>query len=271
MTTTIKARKITLDMLLSSTTLTKSSKETNEAYLGRVTHLHLQGKRIKDIEGLEICTNLKVLYLYDNIIEHVVGLENQPILYYVYLQNNRIKDIGDLKMPALRKLYLDDNELQEVSGLQQCVILEELHVARQRLPTFTSLKFQQETLLAISNTLEVLEISNCGIQLLSEFCILRNLRKIYARENNVADLNEAEQLISLPKIEEAAFEGNPCCKLYKYREVVIAAAPDTLTLFDGQEVLPHQQLAIRGLVAMWRKNGYLTNYVQPGLQYEAAY
>jgi hypothetical protein len=46
--------------LLSATSLTRSSKETDEAYLLRVTHLHLQAKRIKIIEGLELCPKLKV-------------------------------------------------------------------------------------------------------------------------------------------------------------------------------------------------------------------
>lgn len=55
-----KYRKITLEMILSSTSLTRSSKESHEVYLARVTHLHLQSKRIKFIEGLELCTNLKV-------------------------------------------------------------------------------------------------------------------------------------------------------------------------------------------------------------------
>jgi len=59
-----KYRKITLEMILSSTSLTRSSKETHEAYLARVTHLHLQTKRIKHIQGLELCTNLKV---FDNL------------------------------------------------------------------------------------------------------------------------------------------------------------------------------------------------------------
>lgn len=56
-------RRITLDMVLNSTSLTKSSKESSESYLGRVTHLHLQGKKIRYIEGLELCTNLKVIQL----------------------------------------------------------------------------------------------------------------------------------------------------------------------------------------------------------------
>jgi hypothetical protein len=57
---TKKYRKITLDLILASTSLTRSSKETHEAYLQRVTHLHLQAKRIRKLEALELCTNLKV-------------------------------------------------------------------------------------------------------------------------------------------------------------------------------------------------------------------
>jgi protein phosphatase 1 regulatory subunit 42 len=260
---TQKYRKVTLDMVLAATSLTKSSKETSDAYLGRVTHLHLQGKRIKVIEGLELCSNLKVLYLYDNMIEHIQGLNNQTILYYVYLQNNQIKELPTMHMPALKKLYLDDNDLQVVSGLSECHMLEELHLARQRLPSFTSLQFEPESLFAMSQSLQVLEISGCGISILSNFRILRNLRKIFAKENLINDLNEVEAMMGLPRIEEASFADNPCCKMYKYRDIVIAAAPDCLKLFDECEVLRHQQVAIRGLVTMRRKEGYLTNFVPP--------
>jgi Leucine-rich repeat (LRR) protein len=172
------AKRITLDTLLGAATLTKSSKETTEAYLGRVTHLHLQGKKIDKIEGLELCSNLKVLYLYDN--------HHHGSLYYLYLQNNNIKDIPKLQMPALRKLYLDDNSISVVSGLSMCCILEELHLARQQLPTFTSLRFDPETLQSIS-TLQVLEVSSCGISQLNTFTVLRNLRKIFARDNQVGE------------------------------------------------------------------------------------
>lgn len=57
-----KERKITLDMILASTSLTRSRSETNEQYLQRVTHLHLQGQHLKKIEKLDQCTNLKVCY-----------------------------------------------------------------------------------------------------------------------------------------------------------------------------------------------------------------
>lgn len=264
----MKHRKITLDMLLASTSLTKSSKETSEAYLQRVTHLHLQGKKIKVIEGLELCTNLKVLYLYDNEIEYIAGLENQTILYYMYLQNNKVRDIGQLQMPALRKLYMDDNEIPLVSGLDVCTIMEVLSVSRQKLPKFQSLKFDPMSLMAIGNTLETLEVSDCGLVNLSQFMVLRNLKRIVADKNQIADLNEAEAVMSLPRLEEANFLKNPICQLYKYRDVLIAAGPDSLVRLDDAEVMRHQQEATRGLVTMRRANGYMACFEPPRIEVE---
>ena len=55
-----RSRKITQDMLLAASTMSRARSETPDQYLERVTHLHLQGKRIKKIEGLEKCSNIKV-------------------------------------------------------------------------------------------------------------------------------------------------------------------------------------------------------------------
>ncbi len=60
---TQKYNPITLDMILRSTSLARGRSETATAYLKRVTHLHLQNKKIKQIEGLEKCSNLKVIII----------------------------------------------------------------------------------------------------------------------------------------------------------------------------------------------------------------
>ncbi len=57
-------REITQPLLLASTSLTKSSRESADAYLKRVTHLHLQNKRINKISGLDDCKNLKVSFIF---------------------------------------------------------------------------------------------------------------------------------------------------------------------------------------------------------------
>lgn len=250
-----KFRKLTMDMVLAATSLTRSSKESSEAYLQRVTHLHLQNKKLRVIEGLDLCTNLKVLYLYDNQIERIENLNFATILQYLYLRNNMIKDIPQLQMPNLKKLFLDDNEIKFVTGLTECAKLEELHLSRQRLPTFTSLQFDRDSLNAISRTLEVLEISGCAISILSSFTVLFNLRKFLCQDNAIVDISEIERIVALPRLEDANFIGNPCCQFFKYRDILIGAASDAIQMLDEQPVLRHQQIAIRGLMEHRRKIG----------------
>lgn len=250
-------RRITTALVLKATSLTKSSKESTEQYLQRVTHLHLQGKRIRKIEGLDLCTTIKVLYLYDNAIEEIENLEFASIVQYLHLQNNQIRSIPQLPMPSLTKLYLDANEITLVSGLQDCTKLEELHVASQRLPAMTSLDFDMGSLEAVARTLQVLEVSNNYLQRLRPFVILANLRKIFARDNDVSDLDEIEAICALPCLAEAVFSGNPCCGDLKYRDHAIGASSDALKILDGQPILRHQQIAIRGLMVHRRKCGFV--------------
>ena len=257
-----KPRRITQDMVLRATSLTKSSKESTEQYLQRVTHLHLQGKRIRKIENLSLCTNLKVLYLYDNQIEEIQNLEFATIVQYLLLQNNKIKEIPHLPMPSLRKLYLDENEIEYVSGLEECERLEELHVRDQRVPSYTGLSFDPSSLQALGKYLQVLEITGNAIQFLRPFCALYMLRKLFAGDNNVSDLSEVAAVIGLERLEEATFLGNPCCKASKYRDEAIGASSDALKVLDGLPILRHQQIAIRGLVKHRAACGF-TSAIEP--------
>ncbi len=204
--------------------------------------------------------NYQVLYLYDNQIELIQNIGFATILQYLYLHNNLIKEIPNLPMPSLKKLYLDDNEVQTVSGLSACVHLEELHIARQGLPTYASLHFERDSLNAISRTLQTLEISGNGISLLAPFSGLYNLRKLYCQDNKVIDLAEVEMIVSLPRLEEANFKGNPCCTQFKYRDTAIGASSDAFQILDEIAVPKHQQVAIRGLMAHRRKIGAMSRF-----------
>lgn len=200
--------------------------------------------------------------MYDNQIELIQNVGFSTILQYLYLHNNLIKEIPNLPMPNLKKLYLDDNEIQTVSGLTNCVNLEELHIARQRLPSYSSLQFQQESLNSINRSLQVLEISGNGIVLLSPFAVLYNLRKLFCQDNKIIDLAEVEIIIALPRLEEANFIGNPCCTQFKYRDTAIGASSDSFQILDELAVPKHQQIAIRGLMAHRRKIGAMSRFQQ---------
>jgi protein phosphatase 1 regulatory subunit 42 len=254
--TNMTYRKITLDMILNATSLTRSRSETNETYLQRVTHLHLQGQKLKKIEKLDQCTNLKVLYLYDNHIEFIENLSFAAILQYLYLQNNLIKEIPPLPtMVNLTKLFLDENEIQYVTGLDMCVKLEELHLADQRLPQFTALEFDPVCLEAFSRTLKVLEISGNRIRSLLPFSKLYRLKNLICANNHVTDISHVQNIVTLTELESADFSGNPCCKVSRYRDLVISASSDALCHLDTVRIQRHQHIAIRGLQAHRRRIG----------------
>jgi Leucine-rich repeat (LRR) protein len=58
--------------------------------LSKLTHLHLNGKRIQIIgeEMEKACKNLKVLYLFDNQIQRIEGLQSMRNLIQLSLYNN---------------------------------------------------------------------------------------------------------------------------------------------------------------------------------------
>ena len=248
-------RRIKQEMLLAATSLARGKTESADSYLKRVTHLHLQNKRIKYIESLEHCTNIKVLYLYDNQIEVIENLNFAKQLSYLYLQNNVISSIPALELSYLTKLYLDDNCIQYVSGLEACVKLEELHLINQKLPSFKSIEFDPVTIDALAPTLQVLAISGNSVTSLGLIARLTNLRKFYANNNMITDLFDIELIVSLQQIEEATFIGNPCATTKKYRDFAIGASSDSLISLDELPILKHQQLAMRGLQVHRRKIG----------------
>lgn len=141
-------------------------------------------------------------------------------------------------------------------------MLEELHIAKQRLPSFTPLEFQFESLSKLSKTLQVLDISGNGITILTQFQILLHLKKFLCQDNNVINLGEVENVIlHLPRLEEANFYNNPCCKQAKYRDIAIGASPDPFHTLDEIPVPKHQQIAIRGLMTHRRNLGAVSKFL----------
>jgi protein phosphatase 1 regulatory subunit 42 len=69
-----------------------SRKQKTEIYehLALISHCDLSGKQLRDLENLDICINLSVLYLNDNLISTLAGLPCS--LTRLSLQNNQISD-----------------------------------------------------------------------------------------------------------------------------------------------------------------------------------
>ena len=109
----------------------KKPKNEQTAYLKKMTHLHLELKKIEIIENLQGCPSLTHVYLQDNMIYTLVndpfkGLAN---IVQLNLYENQIDQMeGLLEMVNLKKLYLEKNMISKLDGLDNCRRLEEIYL-----------------------------------------------------------------------------------------------------------------------------------------------
>lgn len=142
---------------------------------------------------------------------------------HLYLQNNnisRIKGLDTLK--NLKKLYLGYNKISVIEKIDKLSELEELHIERQEL-NGENLCFDPRTIEQLSNSLSLLNISNNNLSSIRDLTPLRLLKILKASGNNISDFKEtADVLGCMYYIAEADFTGSPMTKMHRYRETIIA-------------------------------------------------
>ena len=109
--------------------------QTIDTFFKSITHLHFANKRLLgDIAAITICSNLRVLYVYENRLTTLRGLGGLVHLTHLYAQDNRIESLHDFECPPnLQQLHLGGNKLSVIGGLETCKCLQELHVGSQKL------------------------------------------------------------------------------------------------------------------------------------------
>jgi len=107
--------------------------QTIHQFYQSITHLHFGNLGIVgDVEPLRLCTNLRVLYVYENKLTSLKGLGSLHRLTHLYAQENRIESLSDFEAPpALMQLHLGSNRLSLISGLEGCTALAELYLENQ--------------------------------------------------------------------------------------------------------------------------------------------
>jgi len=84
----------------------------------RLTKLDAIKRNITDLRGIEHCTKLPELWLYDNQINDLSPLKGLTNLQWLFLHTNQISDISPLaNLTNIRGLYLDDNLITNISIL----------------------------------------------------------------------------------------------------------------------------------------------------------
>mmetsp|Transcript_13694 Transcript_13694/g.9863 ORF Transcript_13694/g.9863 Transcript_13694/m.9863 type:complete len:128 (-) Transcript_13694:459-842(-) len=100
------------------------------SYFSNLKVIVLINQGITEIEGLDKLPHLEKLWLNENLIEQISGLQKQWKLKELFLGHNRIKKLRGLdSLVSLEKLWLEENRVETLEGLQNNTKLRELNLA----------------------------------------------------------------------------------------------------------------------------------------------
>lgn len=200
--------------------------------------LHFRG--FARIQNLEKYTNVRALFLENNVIEEIENIEHMKDLRCLYLQNNRISRIQNLEHnPELVTLNLSDNLLTHIEGLASHRHLSTLLIGHNKIQSLADLE-------------PLLQYSTIAYE---HFCIhpshifrsLRHHRTLDLSHNEISDPAVIDIFSQMPHLACLYVKGNPfVSKVRHFRKTMISKIA-TLTFLDDRPVFPKE----RRLVSAW--------------------
>ncbi|KEG11663.1 Leucine-rich repeat-containing protein ODA7 [Trypanosoma grayi] len=193
--------------------------------------LFLQCRGFLRISNLKDYVNLKVLWLEQNAISELSGLDGLQQLVSLFVQNNTISSLCTLAVLSnLRVLNLSHNYLTSLSGLAvACPQLETFQVSHNHIGSLdacTELWGLKETLTSVDFSFNKIEVGE-------------------------EDLGPMDFFAQLPKVSVIYFHGNPGTRGLKgYRRNMILRLPQ-LTYLDERPVFAEE----RRVVEAWGAGG----------------
>ncbi|XP_038970512.1 187-kDa microtubule-associated protein AIR9-like [Phoenix dactylifera] len=157
-----------------------------EVKAGDERRLDLRGHRVHSLGALNLSPNLEFVYLRDNVLSSVEGIEILKRLKVLDLSFNDFKGrgfepLGNCKV--LQQLYLAGNQITSLASLPQLPNLEFLSVAQNRLKSLC---------MASQPRLQVLAASKNKISTLKGFPHLPQLEHLRVEENPILEMPHLE-------------------------------------------------------------------------------
>eukprot|EP01105_Mastigella_eilhardi_P021151 TRINITY_DN5099_c0_g1_i1.p1 TRINITY_DN5099_c0_g1~~TRINITY_DN5099_c0_g1_i1.p1 ORF type:complete len:356 (+),score=68.76 TRINITY_DN5099_c0_g1_i1:46-1113(+) len=218
--------------------------ETQERFLRRITHVHLEGRALSSLVCdppdllSRVCPAVSTLYAHENSLRELPQSLDAPNLTHLYLQSNQIQQLRGLSgLLNLKKLYLEYNCISLVEGLEKLLHLEELHLSHQQLPPGKEMTFDSPTLQSLSASLRVL---TCACNNMTTLYPLSKLVTLDASSNCIEDIKQVKGVLSeCGDLRELNLKGNPLCHGRSYREEIVITS--RLTVLDEKDVLPQER------------------------------
>jgi hypothetical protein len=118
----------------------KPTGDIHQSDLEKLDNLHVPGKDISNLTGLEYCIDLAGLVLSDNRISNISPLSSLTNLTWLDLSDNRISNISPLSsLTNLTTLDLSRNRISDISPLSSLTNLTGLDLYYNRISDISSL------------------------------------------------------------------------------------------------------------------------------------
>ncbi|TRY69500.1 hypothetical protein TCAL_04666 [Tigriopus californicus] len=220
--------------------------EDGTDFYNRVTHLHHQRQKIRQIGDLSLVKNLTVLYLYENRLDSIERLDNLVNLQMLYLQRNRIRVLGGLSgLKKLKKLYLSGNRIRRVENLEMLTSLQD----HQHLKENEKVDFDPRTCLSLKS-LQVLNTSHNRMDTLQDLQKLKSIVTLDASNNNLgADSKIVEHLSKMSTLRELDLRGNPAARGTRHWETLVGECGHICNL-NGKPVSHTTRTMLKNMKAM---------------------
>ncbi|MFD1957783.1 leucine-rich repeat domain-containing protein [Paenibacillus thailandensis] len=167
---------------------------------------------VKDLNGLEYASNLKILQINNSEVSNVGPLGQLPTLEYLDLTHNQIQDISSLTdLPSLETLILSKNNISDPSALTELPKLRDLDVSYNNIsderwlsgltkPTSINLSYNKiDDVRPLSGLtqLTALNLESNKIADISPLKGLTNLTYLNMGHNQITDIRPLDGLSSL--------------------------------------------------------------------------
>jgi Leucine-rich repeat (LRR) protein len=176
-----------------------NKEQIEEADLKSIYFLEASGREIKDLTGLEKCTNLASIKLPENAIESVAALAELKNVQELHLQGNKITDIAPIGgMVKLQYIQLERNQVTKLDGLEKLPNLRSLYLSDNQVESLAPL--------AGLAKLTSLYLNNNKVSDLSPLKDLKWISLLGLKNNQVSDLSP---LAGFTELRYTFLEGNP--------------------------------------------------------------
>ena len=164
-----------------------------ESDLEGLTELDANKRNVIDLSGIEYCTNLQKLHLYDNQLRDISLLSNLTKLQELVLTDGGIKNIRSLSnLTELQRLRIGSNFISDINPLRRLINLQELYLRGNQISSIGPLR-------NLTN-LQALGLGDNQIGGIGSLKSLTNLQELVLTNNWIADITILSNLTNLQKL-----------------------------------------------------------------------